>query len=225
MLGALADSRERERRFLADASHELRTPLTSLIGNVEYVARHGADPEVIADLAGDAQRLGRLVDDLLALEREAGPSARAAGPARADRWPRSAAEHPDVELRVEGTATGCRRARRARAALRQPGRERRAPRSRRGRDRDRAGRRRWEALESTSRDEGSGFAPGSEEAAFDRFWRAEEARDRSGSGIGLAIVKATAERHGGSVRAQGSTVTVTLPIAEGEEESVTATLP
>ena len=47
------------------------------------------------------------------------------------------------------------------------------------------------------RDEGSGFPPGSEETAFERFWRAEEARDRSGSGIGLAIVKATAERHGG----------------------------
>ena len=50
MLGALEDSRERERRFLADASHELRTPLTALIGNVEYLARHGADREVIADL-------------------------------------------------------------------------------------------------------------------------------------------------------------------------------
>ena len=68
------------------------------------------------------------------------------------------------------------------------------------------------------RDEGSGFPPGSEETAFERFWRAEEARDRSGSGIGLAIVKATAERHGGSVRAQGSTVTVTLPIAEGRKD-------
>ncbi len=66
-------------------------------------------------------------------------------------------------------------------------------------------------------DEGSGFPLGSEEAAFERFWRAEEARERSGSGIGLAIVKATAERHGGSVQARGSTVTVTLPIAEGED--------
>src|SRR5207244_1239049 len=65
MLEALAAARERERRFLADASHELRTPLTSLRGNVEYVARHGADPEVIADLEGDAERLGRLVEDLL----------------------------------------------------------------------------------------------------------------------------------------------------------------
>ncbi|HMJ74112.1 MAG TPA: HAMP domain-containing protein, partial [Solirubrobacterales bacterium] len=54
MLGALERAQERERRFLADASHELRTPLTSLIGNVDFLARHGAGAEVIADLQGDA---------------------------------------------------------------------------------------------------------------------------------------------------------------------------
>ncbi len=42
MLSALERSREAERRFLADASHELRTPLTALVGNVDYLARHGA---------------------------------------------------------------------------------------------------------------------------------------------------------------------------------------
>src|SRR6202000_1681879 len=69
MLAALAASRERERRFLADASHELRTPLTSLRGNVEYVGRHGADPEVIADLESDSARLRRLGDGPLGVER------------------------------------------------------------------------------------------------------------------------------------------------------------
>ena len=48
MLGALAQARERERRFVADASHELRTPLTALRGNAEHIARHGADPEALA---------------------------------------------------------------------------------------------------------------------------------------------------------------------------------
>ena len=42
MLGALERARDAERRFLADASHELRTPLTALLGNVDYLARHGA---------------------------------------------------------------------------------------------------------------------------------------------------------------------------------------
>jgi signal transduction histidine kinase len=71
MLAALDAARRRERRFLADASHELRTPLTSLAGNVDFVARHGANPEVLADLLLDTRRLQRLVDDLLVLEREA----------------------------------------------------------------------------------------------------------------------------------------------------------
>ena len=73
MLASLERSRASERRFLADASHELRTPVTTLLGNVEYAARHGADAEVLDDLQRDAARLARLVDNLLALEREGGP--------------------------------------------------------------------------------------------------------------------------------------------------------
>ncbi len=44
MLASLEAARTGERRFLADASHELRTPVTTLLGNVEYAVRHGADP-------------------------------------------------------------------------------------------------------------------------------------------------------------------------------------
>jgi two-component system OmpR family sensor kinase len=72
MLDALDHAREAERRLLADASHELRTPVTSLRGNAAFARRHGADPELLADLEADAERLARLVEDLLALEREAG---------------------------------------------------------------------------------------------------------------------------------------------------------
>ncbi|HTE61941.1 MAG TPA: histidine kinase dimerization/phospho-acceptor domain-containing protein, partial [Solirubrobacteraceae bacterium] len=72
MLDALDHARESERRLLADASHELRTPVTSLRGNAAFARRHGADAELLADLEADAERLSRLVDDLLALEREAG---------------------------------------------------------------------------------------------------------------------------------------------------------
>ena len=71
MLAALDDARAGERRFLADASHELRTPVTTLLGNVEYATRHGLDPDVLGDLRRDAERLARLVDDLLVLERAA----------------------------------------------------------------------------------------------------------------------------------------------------------
>src|SRR6185503_12802846 len=70
MLAAIESSRERERRVLADASHELRTPLTALVGNVDYLARHGASDELVGELEDDTRRLARLADDLLALSRE-----------------------------------------------------------------------------------------------------------------------------------------------------------
>ena len=218
MLAALERSRERERRFLADASHELRTPLTSMVGNVEFLSRHGADEEVVADLRGDAERLRRLVDDLLVLERETG----AAAPEQPVRLERTVAEvsagNPNVVTRIEGSAT----------VIGEPGALARSlenllenaavhgpPDGRVEISMKIVGGR----AEVAVRDEGAGFPPGTEEAAFERFWRAEEAAGRSGSGIGLAIVKATAERHGGEAKASGSTVTVRLPIVPPAAEA------
>jgi two-component system sensor histidine kinase MprB len=209
MLDALAASRERERRFLADASHELRTPLTSLRGNVEYVARHGADPEVIADLEGDAERLGRLVEDLLALERESAAE-RPLRPVRLDELVRAAAAGRDgVVATVDGPVTvsgepdAIARALEnllENAALHGPA----------GGEVRIALRRSGEEAQVSVTDAGPGFAPGTEEAAFDRFWRGDGTAP--GSGLGLAIVRATAERHGGRAWAAGSTVTFSLPI-------------
>jgi hypothetical protein len=70
MLASLERARESEQRFVGDASHELRTPLTALRGNAAYIARHGADASVVADLQADAARLSALLDDLLALARD-----------------------------------------------------------------------------------------------------------------------------------------------------------
>ncbi len=210
MLGALAASRERERRFLADASHELRTPLTSLRGNVEYVARHGADPEAIGDLEADAERLARLVEDLLALERE------------------SAAEHPRREVRLDDLVGAAAVGRdNVVATIDAPvivsgepeaiaraldnlleNAERHGPA---GGEVRVALHRSGEMAEVSVTDSGPGFAPGTEEAAFDRFWRGDEVA-APGSGLGLAIVRAMAERHGGKAWAAGSTVTFSLPV-------------
>ncbi len=211
MLAAIEASRERERRLLADASHEMRTPLTALIGNVDYMARHGASEEVIAEVRGDARRLQRLVGDLLALERERAAAA-PQRPLRLDRLVEEVGEgRPGVRTAVAGPATVI-------------GEE------------DALARSIENLLENAAihgppggavelslaledgvarvavHDQGPGFPPGEEELAFERFWRSDRARERDGSGIGLAIVRATAERHGGSVRAAGSTVTITLPV-------------
>ncbi len=116
MLAALERARERERRFVADASHELRTPLTALRGNAGYVARHGADPEALADLERDAARLARLLDDLLALAREDAGSA--TGGARRPRGPgprRGRGARPGRRRRT-GAGSGGRRRRRRCAA-------------------------------------------------------------------------------------------------------------
>jgi two-component system OmpR family sensor kinase len=210
MLDALADSRERERRFLADASHELRTPLTSLRGNVEYVARHGADPEVIADLEADAARLARLVEDLLALERESGAE-RPRQPVRLDELVHAAAAgHKGVVAVVDGPLTVSGEPAAIERALDNllENAARHGPPSGEVRI---SLRRHGEEAELSVTDTGRGFAPGTEEAAFGRFWRGEDGT-APGSGLGLAIVRATAERHGGRAWAKGSTVTMALPL-------------
>lgn len=70
------------------------------------------------------------------------------------------------------------------------------------------------------RDTGIGIAPGDVDRVFDRFWRADAARSRTGErpgfGLGLSICRWIAEAHGGSIAVtsrpgRGSTFTVTLP--------------
>jgi two-component system OmpR family sensor kinase len=212
MLAALDAAGERERRFLAHASHELRTPLTSLSGNVSYLARHGAEPEVIADLEHDSSRLRALLDDLLALEREDG-AARPNRPVRLDELVVDvASEHPRARAALGEPVT----------VLGEPEALRRAIENlvENAEVHGPAGGAITVALaavdghaELSVADEGPGFTPAAAERAFDRFWRDPDALGRPGSGLGLAIVKATAERHGGTVRAAGATVTITLPVA------------
>jgi signal transduction histidine kinase len=74
------------------------------------------------------------------------------------------------------------------------------------------------------RDTGVGIAPGDLPHVFDRFWRADPARTRTGekagTGLGLAITKWVAEAHGGSIQVQsrpgrGTIFTVVLPRTVG----------
>jgi signal transduction histidine kinase len=75
MLGRLEAAFDAQRRFIADASHELRTPLTAIRGNADLLRQHGhrmdaADrAEVLDEVATEAERMSRLVNDLLSLAR------------------------------------------------------------------------------------------------------------------------------------------------------------
>jgi two-component system, OmpR family, sensor kinase len=213
MLASLEQAREAERRFVADASHELRTPLTALRGNAAYIAQHGADSEVLADIEGDAARLARLIDELLALAREDAGGPRRAEPVRLDRLAlayadgRVTVEAPDP-VTVRGDPDALARALGNlvdNALLHGPegGAVRIAVREELGR-----------ALVTVS-DDGPGLSGEDAERAFERFWRANRPDRPAGAGLGLAIVRATAERHGGSVSVAGATFTLDLPVANG----------
>ena len=210
MLAALERAQQTERRFLADASHELRTPLTSLRGNAAYIAAHGPDREVLADLELDAARLGRLLEDLLALERAEGAQA-PREEVRLDELAAEAARRtPEVELErfepasVAGEPDALRR---ALSNLIDNARLHGPPGGRIGVSVQAAdGRARL-----TVRDEGPGLTDEDAQRAVRRFWRGAAARERRGSGLGLAIVAATAQRHDGRLEIEGSSFTVDLP--------------
>ena len=73
MLSRLEGAFSAQRRFVADASHELRSPLANLRGTVEVALRRQREPdeyrEALTVALGEAERLSRLVDELLMLSR------------------------------------------------------------------------------------------------------------------------------------------------------------
>jgi two-component system, OmpR family, sensor kinase len=209
MLASLERARATERRFLADASHELRTPLTSLRGNAAFLARHGADAAALQDIEADVDRLARLFDDLLALEREDAAERPVELVDLGGIVDSVCSELPELEVTIEDDV----------AVRGEPGALERALRNlvdnarlhgppgqpvevRLTRDGDRA-------LLTVS-DRGPGLDPAQTELAFQRFWRGS-ATGRPGSGLGLSIVAATAVRHGGRVRVDGARFTLELP--------------
>jgi signal transduction histidine kinase len=205
MLDTLDRARENERRFVADASHELRTPLTALRGNAAYVARHGADPEVLAELERDATRLSALLDDLLALAREDAAGARPDERVDLDALARGVVDgDPRVVVEGRGSAVAGdpEALQRAISNLVENARKHGPPDGRI-----------TVALDGSRvsvTDEGPGLEDEDAGHAFERFWRGSRARGE-GSGLGLAIVRAIVERHGGSVGVRGATFTIDLP--------------
>jgi len=217
MLAALERARDNERRFLADASHELRTPLTALRGNAAYLAGHSADGEAFADLEADIARLARLVDALLAVAREDAetPPGDVVDLARLvdefagdDQLVIDAAEG----LRVRGDGPAIERAAAnlvTNARLYGPPGER---------IHLRVARRDGSAVISVT-DAGEGIPADLASQAATRFWRGPNSAGSEGSGLGLALVAATAQRHGGTLEIDGATFSIVLPLLRDVSES------
>ncbi|QIZ35834.1 HAMP domain-containing sensor histidine kinase [Saccharopolyspora sp. ASAGF58] len=215
MLGALAESQERQRRLVADAGHELRTPLTSLRTNLELLmasARPDAPKlseqdraEMFTDVQAQVMELSALVGDLVELAREDTPQAvhepvdlvevveRALSRARR-RAPRI-----EFDVRLEpwvmmGDATALERA----VLNLLDNAAKWSPDGGRVRvDLHPAANGATTELEVA--DSGPGIAAADRPYVFERFYRSSDARTLPGSGLGLSIVKQVAERHGGTV--------------------------
>ena len=223
---------ERSRReFTANVSHELKTPLQAILGSAELlengtVAREDV-PRFVGRIRAEAQRLVALIEDILRLSQldEGGELPRErvelltlAQEAAASLEPQTAVkavslsvhgepvEIPGVrallhemiynlcdnaiKYNVEGGTVEVNVARAGQTAV------------------------------LTVRDTGIGIPPEYQERVFERFFRVDKSRSKQsgGTGLGLAIVKHAVQVHGGrihmeSIPEEGTTMTVTLPMA------------
>ncbi len=221
--------------FVANASHQLRTPLTGLRLRLEAAAMKSADPAVRRDLEAaerETERLARLVSELMALARE--PDAATAesldlsrvAAAAGERWegPAEAAGHR-LEVEPDAHGASARAARGDLDAMLDNLIENALNYSPTGTavtlSCGAAGDRAFVAVA----DEGPGIAPADRPRVFERFYRGEGSRNAPGTGLGLAVVEALAERWGGEVRLEereggGTRAEVRLPRAGAD-----ATLP
>jgi two-component system OmpR family sensor kinase len=222
MLSRLETAIARERSFIADASHELRTPLAHLKAEVELALerpRRKSELEgALRAVASETDRLTQLAEDLLLLARvDEGKLPVRRDDIGADELLRSIATRYERRARDAGRAIEV-HANGARAPLDRLRVEQalgnlveNALRYGEGTIRMSA-EQSGDVLELRVSDNGPGFAPSFAPRAFERFTRADQSRTSAGAGLGLAIVRAVAEAHGGSASAGGATVIVRLPL-------------
>jgi two-component system OmpR family sensor kinase len=219
-----------QRRFLADVSHELRTPLTAMHGNLEILARGaGRDPvlldESLVDMRRETSRLIRMVNDLLLLAQSEAGIQLLQDPVELDtlllevhRELRPLASGVNLRIGAEDQLTVAGDRDRLKQSLLNLGINALQHTPPGGSVVLSLSREDDNALLSVS-DTGEGIAASALPHLFDRFYRADPARNhhRGGAGLGLAIVKWIVEAHGGSVGVtsqlgQGSTFTIKLPL-------------
>ena len=215
---------ESQRRFVADASHELRTPLTTIRSNAGFLKeREDADPAdrkaAVADIDAEAERMSRLVNDLLLL-------------ARSDAGELAADETLALANLVEDVA------RQARHRGRDIEVDIAGPVAAKG-ERDALTQLVWVLVDNAVKhgegrihvelrpeetdavlvvtDEGPGVPAEGTESIFERFRQGDGTRTGSGTGLGLAIAKTIVDHHGGTITASntaegGARFEVRLPL-------------
>ena len=228
MLASLQGAYESQVRFVSAASHELRAPLTVIQANLDLLQAaklsNGERDTSIAEASAEANRMARLVGDLLVLAR-----ADAGVPIR-----RESVELDRVVLEVLGEARHLASGQRIEVVHIEPAVVRG--------DRDRLkqlflnivenaikytpppGNVRVELRHSDReavvviQDTGVGIGTGDLPRVFERFYRADPARSRDpgGSGLGLSIARWVAAEHGGSIGldsrpGEGTIVSIRLP--------------
>jgi heavy metal sensor kinase len=233
------------RSFTADASHELRTPLTAIRGTAEVaLARPRTEAELRETLEAVLDETGamlRMVEDLLTLARGQEGAAPRAEPVDltailhdVQEVGQALASDRPVEVRLDaadglvvtGAAGPLRRLflNLVSNAVKFTDRggvtvTARIVRGVEGDAETPEGDVRPAWVEVAVTDTGTGIAPDALPRVFDRFYRADAARETSGgAGLGLAIARLIVEQHGGTITAQsiqgrGSTFIVRLPVA------------
>lgn len=233
---------ERVRRdFVANASHELRTPIATIRATAETLMAAADDPEMTArflpHLVSEAERLSRLVSDLLDLARSETSAESPHAPVDLSMLVRDVMrrlqgkagqqhislryDHPDPML-VSGEAAGLEQVvfnLLDNAIMYTPSGgsitlEVAPAEAETSVDGSPAP----ASVQFSVRDTGIGIPPQDVTRIFERFYRVDKARSRAqgGTGLGLAIVKHIVENHGGHIKVesevgQGTTFTVTLP--------------
>ena len=214
-----------QRRFLQDASHQLRTPITIALGHSELLARNLADNQDQRDInvvVGELNRLKTLSERLLLIAASANPDFLRPETVELDqfvtdvlwRWRPTATRHWQLGQLAEATALADpERLGLAIDALLENAVQHTGPD-----DLIRLAVTCEAGLVSlVVQDSGTGIEAADLERIFDRFATGSQAAGRRGTGLGLALVRAVAEGHGGEVRAQstpglGSRFELLLPV-------------
>jgi len=234
MLDRLQESFDTQRRFTADASHELRTPVTAIAGHARYLLRRtdlsAEQEESLSIIHREAERMGKLVHDLLELaradagfriQREPMNLLEVVQAVRDDLNPLAAPAAIAVEcaqplVEVEGDPSRLKQVvlNLVQNALDAGASSVRLQLGRVGKE-----------VLLTVLDNGPGIPESALPHLFERFYRVDGARSSrgNGSGLGLAIVRWLVAQHGGSVSVrsrvgEGTAFEISLPAYPGLEE-------